>query len=155
MKKGLWIASLVCLLTFCVSADRPQPTRDQLPKRILLQLERWGCRIDGAIRGEFARQGQSDWAVLCDKSRIQTILVFWNGSNLTHAELANVIDGDGVHLEGRTIRSVGRKYILARFHPHGNAPQLRIEHDGIEDIRSARIVHYFYQGNWFDLEKKD
>ena len=80
---------------------------------------------------------------------------FGNGSELTHAELANVFDGDGVHLEGRKIRSVGRKYIIAGYHPHSDAPPPPIEHGGIEDIRSTAVVHYFYQGKWLDLEKKD
>jgi hypothetical protein len=153
--RSLLSVSLFCLFAFSSSADSSQSSKDQPPKRILLQLERWGCRIDGAVRGEFTKRGQTDWAVLCDNSRIQTILVFWNRSELTHAELANVFDGDGVHLEGRKIRSVGRKYIIAGYHPHSDVPAPRIEHGGIEDIRSTPVVHYFYQGKWLDLEKKD
>ena len=153
--KSLLIVSRFCLLAISAPADGSQPSEGQIPTTILLQLERWGCRVDGAVRGEFAKRGQSDWAVLSDKSRIQTILVLWNGSELTHAELANVFDGDGVNLEVRKIRSVGRKYIIGGYHLHGDAPPPSIEHDGIEDIRSPSVVHYFYQGRWFDLEKKD
>jgi hypothetical protein len=90
--------------------------------------------------------------------------VFWKGSDLTHAELGNSFDGDGAHLSVRTIRSVGRKYIISHYRTREGETTPRIEHDGIEDIfehsntddiPTISRVHYFYQGKWIDFEIED
>jgi hypothetical protein len=162
--KRLLTAFLLCLFAMSTSADEQQSAARPLPRNLTLQLERWGCRIDGPIRGEFAQRGQTDWAVLCDKDRLQTILIFWKGSELTHAELGNRFNGDGAHLGVRKIRSVGRMYIIGHYRAReGEAPP-HIEHDGIgdifehsnaDDIPSTSVVHYYYQGRWIDFEMQE
>src|SRR2546425_8553742 len=57
-------------------------------------------KANNVIKGEFARPGQTDWAVLCSVKGISTILVFWNGSENNPAVLAawkdtNYLQGDG------------------------------------------------------------
>lgn len=61
----------------------------ELPANLLRELNRRSCRIpqvrpynvrECRIRGEFAGPGQTDWAVLCSKGSVTTLLVFWNGS---------------------------------------------------------------------------
>ena len=33
-------------------------------------------KLDNVVRGEFAKRGQSDWAVLCSVNGVSSILVF-------------------------------------------------------------------------------
>jgi len=148
------IVSSFCLVAALVAAD-PQSTQTKLPQGIARQLEHWGCSVNAALRGEFAKRGQTDWAVLVDKDRMKTILVFWDGSELNHAELGNTFDGDGVNLAMRKIRSVRPKYIIRNYHAEPGAALPRIEHDGIEDLFPSPVVHYYNQGRWLELVKRD
>jgi len=76
---------------------RPPPSAfTQLPKNLIGGLQRRGCTIpqvplieglQNAIKGELARPGQTDWAVLCSIGRVSSILVFWNGSEMNPAEI--------------------------------------------------------------------
>jgi hypothetical protein len=59
-----------------------------LPASVKLAVKSSGCEIpqssDAAmphniIRGQFARTGQWDWAVVCSKKNFSTILVLWGG----------------------------------------------------------------------------
>ena len=61
----------------------------QLPENIVMELQSRQCTIPqiyddpkphNVISGEFKRRGQTDWAILCSKDRISSILMFWNGS---------------------------------------------------------------------------
>jgi hypothetical protein len=56
-----------------------------LPEAVVKELEQMGCTIPqsdvetephNVIRGEFARKGQVDWAVLCSKEGKSSVLVF-------------------------------------------------------------------------------
>ena len=67
------------------------------------ELQRRGCTIPqtaftkkphNVIRGEFAKPGQTDWALLCSIKGVSTILVFWNGSEKNPAEIAKMEDRD-------------------------------------------------------------
>jgi hypothetical protein len=46
------------------------------------------------IKGEFARPGQTDWAVLCSVKGVPTILVFWDGSEKNPTAILKVAGGD-------------------------------------------------------------
>ena len=81
---------------------RLKPTAfSQLPKRIVLFLQKRNCTVPqtfsdstphNVIRGQFARRGQFDWAILCSRDRLSSILVFWNGSTKSVAEIARADD---------------------------------------------------------------
>ena len=58
-----------------------------MPANLVQDLQRRGCTIPqehftkephNVIRGEFAKPGQTDWAVLCSINRVSSILVYWN-----------------------------------------------------------------------------
>jgi hypothetical protein len=60
----------------------------ELPKAVATDLVRRGCTIvpdrsrrDGrnVLHGEFARAGQTDWAVLCRRGDQASLLVYWAG----------------------------------------------------------------------------
>jgi hypothetical protein len=57
----------------------------ELPKQIMLELQSRGCTVPqvygapkphNVIRGEFQRKGQVDWAVLCSRNGLSSVLVF-------------------------------------------------------------------------------
>ena len=122
-----------------------------LPENLAQDLLRRGCTIpqpvfarqpQNAIKGQFARPGQVDWAVLCSVKGRSSILVFWNGSDINPASIAPVSDdhfiqgiGQGKFGFSRAIAAVGRSYIPAHAAVSGpkgsNAPV--IDHQGIDD----------------------
>lgn len=96
-----------------------------LPPNILRELNRRSCRVpqpppfermerlQNVIQGEFAKQGQSDWAVLCFTRSVTRILVFLGGSEKGPSE---------VH----ATRSVPFNWtIYWRRFPEGNVAQRR------------------------------
>jgi len=73
----------------------------QLPENVVQYLQGRGCTIPqtylsadphNVISGEFAKRGQTDWAVLCSRSRESSIMVFWRGSTKSVSELAKAPD---------------------------------------------------------------
>lgn len=145
----------------------------QLPKPIVLNLEARGCAVPqvsgdasphNVIRGEFAKRGQFDWAVLCSRHRVSSILIFWNGSTKSVAEIARVadkaflqvIDGDGKIGFSRAIGSVGKDFILKHYKEYGGRKPPPLSHQGIEDaVETASMVHYFYRRRWWQLQGAD
>lgn len=116
------------------------------------------------IRGEFARRGQSDWAVLCSRDHHSTVLVFWNGSGDSVAVLGSVPDagflqgvGDNRIGFSRIIGVVKGDYILDHYREYGGPQPPPIDHDGIEDAFAgkASVIVYFYKGEWLTLTGAD
>jgi hypothetical protein len=145
----------------------------ELPRNIRQELERRWCTIPqvwedrkphNVIRGEFTRNGQTDWAVLCSVKRVSSILIFRNGSEQNPSELAREADieklqgvGGDVIGYSRAISSVGRQFILDHYRAYGGPKPPRIDHQGIDDafVGKASVVHYFHAGKWFQLTGAD
>jgi hypothetical protein len=145
----------------------------QLPKNILAELQRRGCMIpqvpmfegqQNVIQGEFAKPGQTDWAVLCSVERISSILIFWNSSATNLAEIATMRDIDRLQSEGgdkmaysRAITPVGKNYIMEHYDAYGGPKPPPMNHQGIDDafVGKASIVLYFYKGKWLQLTGAD
>ena len=117
----------------------------ELPKGLVRELQKLKCTIPQAsgvaeqhnvIQGEFAKRGQTDWAVLCSKDGESTVLVFWNGSRRNPARIARSEDGD---VFTRRITPIEPKNI-------DEPPP--IEHQGIGD---ASVIHYYFRGKWLEL----
>src|SRR5579859_6550760 len=79
----------------------PPTAFPELPGSVVRELQRRGCTIPqtpytkkphNVIKGEFAKPGQTDWAVLCSVKSISTILVFWKGSETNPAAIAPMED---------------------------------------------------------------
>jgi hypothetical protein len=144
-----------------------------LPKSLVAALQRRGCTIpqvpmiDGThnvIKGEFSKHGQTDWAVLCSVGRVSSILVFWNGSEMSPAEIEKRNDLDALQGGGgdkivysRAITPVGRGYILKEYKAYGVEKPPAIDHEGINDLfyGKASAVFYFYRGKWLHLSGAD
>ena len=149
-----------------------------LPVPVIAELDRRGCTIpqfagpatpNNIIRGEFARPGQIDWAVLCSVNQTSSILVFWNGSAENPAEIEPLSDSiylwteDGIQGSpfGRSLSTAGADYILAHNcianEPCPSAVPSPLDHQGIDDgiFDKASSIHYFHNGKWLKLAGSD
>jgi hypothetical protein len=157
----------------------------ELPANVVRELQRRGCTIpqnfskqpNNVIKGEFAKPGETDWAVLCSVEgqppgtfqrsgarRYSTILVFWNGSEKNPAEIAPL--EDRIFLQGvspdkiaysRGIMPVGKDFIMRHFDAYGGPKPPPIDHQGIDDVflEKASVTWYFYGGKWLKLTGSD
>jgi hypothetical protein len=167
---------------------RLSPTAfSELPGNIVRELQRRGCTIPqeafttkrrhNVIKGEFAKPGQTDWAVLCSVNQtswldslwttpkyVSSILVFWNGSEKNPAAIAPIEDRN--YLQGitetqigfsRGIRPVGKEFIMRHYQAYGGPTPPPIDHQGVDDafIEKASMTWYFHDGKWMKLTGAD
>lgn len=153
---------------------RLQPTAfRELPPNVIGELQRRGCTIPqeaytkrphNVVKGEFARPGQTDWAVLCSIKGVSTILVFWNGSEKAPAQVAS--REDRIFLQTfdstassfcRGISPVGKDFIVRHHDAYGGQELPPLDHQGIDDafIEKASVTWYFHQGKWLKLPGAD
>jgi len=152
----------------------PPTAFPELPGSVVHDLQRRGCTIpqtaftkkpQNVIKGEFAKPGQTDWAVLCSVKGVSTILVFWDGTDKNPAEIAKM--EDRIFLQGitaneigysREISPVGKDFIMRHYDAYGGPkPPPQIDHEAINDafVEKASVVHYFHQGKWLNLQGAD
>jgi hypothetical protein len=150
-----------------------------LPPELQKQLAARACTIPqveneaqtkstNAIHGEFARKGQTDWAVLCSDGQKSSIVVYWGKSAACPAELASwddstrlQADASGRMVYSRQITPIDRKGILAYLAAGGTAPSRAslpaLDHQGIEDsfVGKASEIYFCSEGKWRLLEGAD
>ena len=153
---------------------RLRPTAfPELPGNVARELQRRGCTVPqeaytkrphNVIKGEFAKPGQTDWAVLCSVKGVSSILVFWNGSERSPAAIASLEDRgflQGITADeigySRGIRSVGKDFIMGHYQAYGGPLPPPIDHQGIDDafIEKASATWYFHGGKWLKLTGAD
>lgn len=145
----------------------------QLPANLIRDLQQRGCTVPqehftkephNVIRGEFARPGQTDWAVLCSVGRVSHILIYWNGSETNPAQLPKGEDrawlqtvGDNAIGYSRQIAVIDGRGILKYYGYHGGPKPPPVDHLGIEDafVGKASKILYFYDGTWLALQGAD
>lgn len=150
----------------------PSAFRD-LPRGIVADLKQRGCLIpqsgdtsgpNNVVRGEFARSGKMDWAVLCSVRGVSSILVYWKGEKRAPVSLAlradrNYLETDfqGRQIFVRAIHPVDRRFILEHYRAYGGPKLPAIGHQGIDDafLEKASIVWYFERGRWLKLTGAD
>jgi hypothetical protein len=145
----------------------------RLPANLVKELQRRGCTIpqethskqsNNVIKGEFAKPGQTDWAVLCSVNGVSSILVFWNGSEKNPSSIAPM--EDRIFIQGfkkseysysRGIKPAGKSFITLHHNAYGARPLPPINHQGIVDTftEKASVVWYSYQGKWLKLSGSD
>jgi len=167
---GLAIAlALAFLAIFLAQPSSAQIARlspaafPELPTNLVQELQRRGCTIpqetwsgkrNNVVNGQFAKPGQTDWAVLCSLKGVSTILVFWNASEKNPDAIAPADDGDNAQPRG--IRAVGRDFIMRHYRAYGGPKPPPIDHQGIDDAsEKASIVWYLYKGQWLQLTGAD
>lgn len=146
----------------------------ELPKSIVKNLERRGCAIPQAfgirkkhnvISGKFFGRDKKDWAVLCSRKGVSSILIFQNGSTKSITKIAEANDADflqeidekGTQGFSRAIGAVNAKYIYDRQKSYGRKKLPKILHQGINDafVEKASEIHYFHQGKWLRFQGAD
>ena len=145
----------------------------QLPKKIVKALQERGCKIPQAylnpkphnvIHGRFAKPNQNDWAVLCSKSRVTSVLIFWGGSTTSVSEILKSRDSNWGGIKenklygySRVISAVNKKYIVDHYKAYNGPKPPPIDHEGIDEgyLEKASTIHYFYRGKWLQLQGAD
>ncbi|HKW97800.1 MAG TPA: hypothetical protein VJN43_08685 [Bryobacteraceae bacterium] len=170
----------------------PPTAFPELPRNLVQELQRRGCTIpqtpytkrpQNVIKGEFARPGEIDWAVLCSVNQttwlfslwsgphyLSSILVFWNSSGDHPSEIApkedrNYLQGITANEIGfyRIIGTAGREFIIRHNDSAYSAPppykrlDVRIDHQGIDDsfAEKGSETWYFHDGKWGKLMGAD
>ncbi len=151
----------------------PPTAFPELPGNVVRELQRRGCTIPqeaytkkphNLMKGEFAKPGQTDWAVLCSVKGVSTILVFWNGSEKNPAAIAPMEDRNflqGITADeigfSRGIAPVGKEFIMGHYRAYGGPTPPPIDHQGIDDsfIEKASETWYFHEGKWLKLTGAD
>ena len=145
----------------------------QISPNVVRELQHRGCTVpqetfsnkpNNVIRGEFAKPGQTDWAVLCSVKGVSTILVFWNGSETSPAAIAPLEDRNFIQgiTPGKTgfsrgIAAVGKDFIMRHYDAYGGPKPPPINHQGIDDafIEKASVTWYFQGEKWWKLTGSD
>jgi len=151
----------------------PPTAFPELPGNVSRELRRRSCTIPqeayakkphNVIRGEFAKAGQTDWAVLCSIRGVSTILVFWGGSEVNPASIASREDRNYLQTItatdagfSRGIIAVGKDFIMRHFGAYGGPKPPPIDHQGIDDafIEKGSVTWYFHAGKWLQLTGAD
>lgn len=145
----------------------------ELPPTVSSSLAKKGCRIPQAtierkivatnvISGEFAKKGQTDWAILCSRNGRSSIRVFWGGAAHCPSKIDKGRDmSPGTIAQGwefdRAIGTAGKRSILQNYHAYGGPKPPIITHLGIDYayLERASEVHYCHNGKWLELTGAD
>ncbi len=151
----------------------PPAAFPELPANVVRELQRRDCTVPqeahtrkphNVIKGEFAKPGQTDWAVLCSVRGVSSILVFWNGSETNPSAIAPAEDHNylqGITAEqfgfSRGITSVGKDFIMRHYRAYGGPTPPPVGHQGIDDafIEKGSRTWYFHGGTWLQLTGAD
>src|SRR3569832_1023729 len=149
-----------------INIVRLEPTKfPMLPSAIKHELESRSCLIpqsyeaeqpENVISGQFGKNKDLDWAVLCSKDRESSILIFWDGSVKDVESIEKHSDKEFIELIGgkpvyaRVISTIDKAGISAYAERSAEDAHTLFSHDGIKDVYSwrASIVHYFDKGKW-------
>jgi hypothetical protein len=145
----------------------------ELPPSVRIELERRGCRIPqtwvgevrgNVVRGRFTDRSIEDWAVLCSRDRVSSILVFWNASPKTVASLAERPDRDFLQVVApgeigfsREITVAAPEDVRTHYEWYTNVEPPVLTHDGIDDAFAEKgsTVWYRQGDRWVKLLGSD
>ena len=155
---SVFVSFLVFFPSLLASSDityiAPNSISD-LPPHVISALEKekclvpkWSYQFGGVTKGEFARPGQRDVAVICTRNNHSRILMFWGGPAGGPSEMDSI---------GQFISTVDKRYILEHFAAYGGNKPPKITHQAINDhyLEKASIVKYCHQGGWIELTGAD
>lgn len=121
-------------------------------------------RPHNIIRGFFNDGNVTDWAVLCSRQRVSTILVFWDEQAQKVAELSSEPDANSLQvvLRGeigfsRVIGVATPATIRAYHRAFGDGVLPPLSHSGINDafVGKGSVVWYWRLGKWLRLAGAD
>ena len=111
-------------------------------------IPKWHYKFGGIAEGEFAKNGQTDLAVICKNDTGGFIRIFWGGE----ASCPNKIES-----WGQFIDTVGKEYIVSHYEGYGGTKPPEISHQAINDyyVEKSSIVNYCHNGKWLKLTGAD
>ncbi|HEX5475875.1 MAG TPA: hypothetical protein VFX12_14540 [Vicinamibacterales bacterium] len=184
MLRNAFIAMALCAGASPVAqdwaaADRatrrlPPSLFTELPQAIRLELVRRGCTIpqpfaatepQNVIEGPFTSADRVDWAVLCSRRGVSSILVFRGGATAAPDEFGaapdstylETIDDRGTIGYTRALAVATPEYIRRHDVADGGPQPPPLDHEGIDDqfLEKASVVWYWYRGRWLELQGAD
>jgi hypothetical protein len=144
-----------------------------LPELLRVDLQRRGCTIPqvytggpphNAIRGAFGGVAPVDWAVLCSRERVSTVIIFWSGDSRRVSEIGTRPDAEFLQVVApgrigfsRAISVASADSIREHHRRYGGPDPPLLTHGGIDDafVGKASIVWYWHQGKWLQLTGAD
>jgi hypothetical protein len=145
-----------------------------IPLAVRSELQHRGCTVpqpftanapSNAITGRFTSTRRTDWAVLCSRQRVSSIIVFPGGAASGAVEIATepdstylqTIDGNETVGYSRAIDVADAKYIREHYVSYGGPKPPPLDHEGINDIfiEKGSVVWYWHQGRWLRLQGAD
>jgi hypothetical protein len=143
----------------------PDWIRTELVRRRCAIPQPWGATGQrNVVRGRFNDGPAVDWAVLCSRDLSSTILVFWDGSATSIAEVASTLDATYVQVVtggqigySRAIGVANARLIREYQRGFGGLVPSPLDHEGIDDIFVGKgsSVWYWYRGQWLELQGAD
>jgi len=143
----------------------PDWIRTELVRRRCAIPQPWGATGQrNVVRGRFNDGPAVDWAVLCSRDLSSTILVFWDGSAKSIAEVASTLDATYLQVvrSGQIgfSRAIDIATSVAIRESAGDSGRSRLpplEHDGINDafVGKASVIWYWHHGQWLQLDGAD
>ncbi|HEV8660121.1 MAG TPA: hypothetical protein VGS96_16060 [Thermoanaerobaculia bacterium] len=142
----------------------PVTVREYLSKSACSVPQPYGARPpQNVISGYFTGSSEKDWAVLCSRNGVSSILVFRHGDSVPFADLAR--QHDFIFLQGLGLGQIGFSRIISVATPQGMRAHFayrgwkppRISHEGIDDSfeDKASTVYYFARGKWLTFPGSD
>ncbi len=146
------------------------PHCPKMPKQVVRYLEEQNCTIPqsyrvknhhNAFEGEFLREGQHDWVVLCSRNKISSILIFPDSTPSEIQQIAQIPDNEFIQPideKGNLgfIRFIDKpnKFLLAKRHNNSDE-SIEFTHNGIGTLTLNRkfIVYYFHNDMFIVLDK--
>jgi hypothetical protein len=159
-RKGLIHPFTIVRLTPAAFPDLPGTVRDELVKRgCLIPQTSAAKQPENVTSGKFRDGSSGDWAVLCSREGVSSVLVFWNGSVESVQEIGKQQDSDYMQKQhsgeffeySRRISAASPERIRK---PKQNRKLEPFGHDGIDDafVENGSVIHYFRQGQWEELQ---
>lgn len=141
----------------------------ELPPSVRVELEQRGCRIPqtwssevrgNVVRGRFTDRSIEDWAVLCSRDRVSSILVFLNANPKAVASLAERPDRDFLQVVAPGAIGFSREITVAtpedvrtHYEWYATVDPPVLTHDAIDDAFAEKgsTVWYRQGDRWLRL----
>ncbi len=107
-----------------------------------------GEKVTAAVKGDFSRSKESDWAFLCSQRPEPALLVIFSEPN--DCPTAFQTGGDSVFAASIDLK----KKHIERYDPDRNYPEFTHEGIGVGFGQGA-ITYYCHQGRWLRLPGSD
>ena len=138
-----------------------------LPPTVRESFTQMNCQVPQAtagapanvVQGEFAAQGQRDWAALCSDGTATQVRIVWGGPARCEDRVASTQDADtlvptapSVYTFSRSISTASASQLERLLIKYRTTPPEAPGHDAIEDVvDGVSTVRYCAGGQWLSV----